>query len=211
MTESAARALALLRDGSHFQWYIIPLFALVVYVYANELERKNWSLILAGLAFWGMDWFNEIWNGLVFHFTGYAPVWGTPGNGSAFVILIGLNIEICFMFALAGITFSKMLPADKKLKIIGIPNRLLFAIAGSIFCVFVECLLNWVGALTWDYPWWSMGAPWLIFLIGYLPFFLMSFWVYDMEKLKSKLLTVGIILGFDILCLIVFMGIMKWI
>jgi hypothetical protein len=211
MTESAARALALLRDGSHFQWYVIPLFALVVYVYANELERKNWSLILAGLAFWGMDWFNEIWNGLVFHFTGYAPVWGTPGNGSAFVILIGLNIEICFMFALAGITFSKMLPADKKLKIIGIPNRLLFAIAGSIFCVFVECLLNWVGALTWDYPWWSMGAPWLIFLIGYLPFFLMSFWVYDMEKLKSKLLTVGIILGFDILCLIVFMGIMKWI
>ena len=211
MTESAARALALLRDGSHFQWYVIPLFALVVYVYANELERKNWSLILAGLAFWGMDWFNEIWNGLVFHFTGYAPVWGTPGNGSAFVILIGLNIEICFMFALAGITFSKMLPADKKLKIIGIPNRLLFAIAGSIFCVFVECLLNWVGALTWDYPWWSMGAPWLIFLIGYLPFFLVSFWVYDMEKLKSKLLTVGIILGFDILCLIVFMGIMKWI
>ena len=211
MTESAARALALLRDGSHFQWYVIPLFALVVYVYANELERKNWSLILAGLAFWGMDWFNEIWNGLVFHFTGYAPVWGTPGNGSAFVILIGLNIEICFMFALAGITFSKMLPADKKLKIIGIPNRLVFAIAGSIFCVFVECLLNWVGALTWDYKWWSMGAPWLIFLIGYLPFFLMSFWVYDMEKLKSKLLTVGIILGFDILCLIVFMGIMKWI
>ena len=211
MTESAARALALLRDGSHFQWYVIPLFALVVYVYANELERKNWSLILAGLAFWGMDWFNEIWNALVFHFTGYAPVWGTPGNGSAFVILIGLNIEICFMFALAGITFSKMLPADKKLKIIGIPNRLVFAIAGSIFCVFVECLLNWVGALTWDYKWWSMGAPWLIFLIGYLPFFLMSFWVYDMEKLKSKLLTVGIILGFDILCLIVFMGIMKWI
>ena len=211
MTESAARALALLRDGSHFQWYIIPLFALVVYVYANELERKNWSLILAGLAFWGMDWFNEIWNGLVFHFTGYAPVWGTPGNGSALVILIGLNIEICFMFALAGITFSKMLPADKKLKIIGIPNRLVFAIAGSIFCVFVECLLNWVGALTWDYNWWSMGAPWLIFLIGYLPFFLVSFWVYDMEKLKSKLLTVGIILGFDILCLIVFMSIMKWI
>jgi len=211
MTEAAQRALALLRDGSHFQWYIIPLFALVVYVYANELERKNWSLILAGLAFWGMDWFNEIWNGLVFHFTGYAPVWGTPGNGSAFVILIGLNIEICFMFALAGITFSKMLPADKKLKIIGIPNRLVFAIAGSIFCVFVECLLNWVGALTWDYKWWSMGAPWLIFLIGYLPFFLVSFWVYDMEKLKSKLLTVGIILGFDILCLIVFMGIMKWI
>ncbi|MCX6005463.1 MAG: hypothetical protein NT082_07325 [Chloroflexi bacterium] len=211
MADSAARALALLRDGSHFQWYIIPLFALVVYVYATEYERKNWSLIMAGLAFWGMDWFNEIWNGLVFHFTGYAPVWGTPGNGSALVILIGLNIEICFMFALSGIAFSKMLPADKKLKIIGIPNRLFFAIAGSIFCVFVECLLNWAGALTWEYTWWNLGAPWLIFFIGYLPFFLMSFWVYDMEKLKSKLTTVGIILGFDLILIIIFMCILKWI
>jgi hypothetical protein len=211
MADSAARALALLRDGSHFQWYIIPLFALVVYVYATEYERKNWSLIMAGLAFWGMDWFNEIWNGLVFHFTGFAPVWGTPGNGSALVILIGLNIEICFMFALSGIAFSKMLPADKKLKIIGIPNRLFLAIAGSIFCVFVECLLNWVGALTWEYTWWNLGAPWLIFFIGYLPFFLMSFWVFDMEKLKSKLITVGIILGFDLLCIIIFMCILKWI
>ncbi|HEX9973950.1 MAG TPA: hypothetical protein VGD14_17905 [bacterium] len=135
-TESAAQALKILRDGSYFQWYVIPLFALVVYVYASEIEKKNWSLIFAGLTFWGLDWFNEIWNGLVFHFTQYAPVWGTPGK-SAFVILIGLNIEICFMFAISGIVFAKMLPADKKLKILRIPNRLFFAITGTIFCVFV--------------------------------------------------------------------------
>ena len=55
-------------------------FALVVYIYAVEVERKNWNLFFAGLAFWGMDWFNEIWNGLVFHFNGYAPVWGAPGK-----------------------------------------------------------------------------------------------------------------------------------
>ncbi len=60
MADSAARALALLRDGSHFQWYVIPLLLLVMYVYANEVERRNWSLVLAGLAFWLMDWFNEI-------------------------------------------------------------------------------------------------------------------------------------------------------
>ena len=98
-----------------------------MYVYAVEVERRNWSLVFAGLAFWGMDWFNEIWNGLVFHFTNYAPVWGAPGK-TAFLLLIGLNIEICFMFAIAGVTFSKMLPADKKLKVLGIPNRLVFAI-----------------------------------------------------------------------------------
>ena len=123
MTESARLALEHLRDPSQLQWYVIPLFAFVVYVYANEIERKNWNLVFAGLAYWGMDWFNEIWNSLVFHFTSYAPVWGTPGK-SAFIILIGLNIEICFMFAVAGIAFTKMLPGDKKLKILGIPNRL---------------------------------------------------------------------------------------
>ncbi len=209
-TESAAQALRILRDVSLFQWYVIPLFALVVYVYAVEIERKNWSLVLAGLAYWGMDWFNEIWNALVFHSTGYAPVWGAPGQ-TAYLILIGLNIEICFMFAIAGITFAKMLPADKRLRILGIPNRLLFAILGSAFCVFVEILLNSAGALTWDYAWWNVGAPWLIFLIGYLPFFLVSFWVFDMESVKQKLAVVGLIYAVDIIGLVLFGAILRWI
>ena len=209
-TESASQALSILRDGSQFQWYVIPLFALVVYVYAVEIEQQNWSLIFAGLAYWGMDWFNEIWNGLVFHFTGHAPVWGAPGK-TAYLILIGLNIEICFMFFISGIAWSKMLPRDKRLKIAGIPNRLVFAVAGSIFCVFVEVLLNAMGALTWDYSWWDANSPWLIFLIGYLPFFLVSFWVYDMESIKKKAIAVGAILGVDTLALVVFMGILNWI
>lgn len=209
-TESASQALSILRDGGQFQWYVIPLFALVVYVYAVEIERQNWSLVFAGLAYWGMDWFNEIWNALVFHFNGYAPVWGAPGK-TAYLILIGLNIEICFMFFISGIAFSKMLPRDKRLKIAGIPNRLVFAVAGSIFCVFVEVLLNAMGALTWDYSWWDASSPWLIFLIGYLPFFLVSFWVYDMETVKQKAIAVGAILGVDIAALILFMGILNWI
>jgi hypothetical protein len=210
MTESAQQALSILRDGSLFQWYVISLFALVVLVYANEIEKRNWSLVFAGLAFWGMDWFNEIWNGLVLHFTQYAPVWGAPGQ-TAYLILAGLNIEICFMFAIAGIGFSKMLPKDKKMKVLGIPNRLLFAIVGAAFCVFVEYLLNAIGALTWDYSWWSRGAPWLIFLVGYLYFFLVSFWVFDMESVKKKVIAVGTIFAFDIICLILFMGVLKWI
>src|SRR3990172_3095849 len=170
-TESASQALSILRNPDTFQWYVIPLFALILYVYAVEVERRNWNLVFAGLAFWGMDWFNEIWNGLVFHFSQYAPVWGAPGK-TAFLILIGLNIEICFMFAIAGITVSKTLPARKDARILGIPNRLFIAIAGSVFCVVVELFLNRVDALTWDYTWWNVRAPWLIFLIGYLPFFL---------------------------------------
>jgi len=209
-TESAAAALEILRDGSQFQWYVIPLFAFVVYVYAVEVERRNWDLIFAGLAFWGMDWFNEIWNALVFHFNGYAPVWGAPGK-TAYLILIGLNIEICFMFAIAGIAFGKMLPPDKRLKILGIPNRLFFAIVNAAFCVFVEVLLNVVNALTWEYPWWSARAPWLIFLIGYFHFFLVSYWVHDMDTVKKKIITVGAILAFDVACLLIFGVMLKWI
>ncbi len=209
-TEYAQQALDILRDGSQFQWYVIPLFALVIYVYAVEVERQNWSLVFAGLALWGADWFNEIWNGLVFHFTNYAPVWGAPGK-TAYLILIGLNIEICFMFAIAGVIFAKTLPKDKTIKILGIPNRWAFSIGWAAFCVFVEVLLNQVNALTWDYSWWNARVPWLIFLIGYLYFFLVAGWVFDMDTLKKKITAVGAIWGFDALCIIVFGVILKWI
>jgi len=210
MTESASQALAILRDGSQFQWYVVVLLAFAFYVYTVEVEKRNWSLVLAGLAFWGMDWFNEIWNGLVMHFTGYAPVWGAPGK-TAYLILVGLNIEIMFMFAVSGIIWTKMLLPDKKAKILGLPNRWVVAIAGSAFCVFVEYLLNGVGALTWDYPWWSRSAPWLIFLFGYLTFFVAAFWVYDMKTLKAKLIAVGTIWAVVIASIILFIPILHWI
>lgn len=210
ITESAESALAILRDGSQFQWYVIPLFTFVVYVYANEIERKNWDLVMAGLAFWGMDWFNEIWNSLVFHFDGTAPVWSAPGD-TAYLILIGLNIEIMFMFAIAGVAFSKMLPDDKKMKFLGLPNRLAFAVFGSTFCVIIEVLLNQIGALVWEFSWWDTNTPWLIFLIGYLPFFLVSFWVFDMDRMEQKLKAVGGIYGFNLLLVLVFGAGLGWL
>ena len=102
MSDYSVQILSILRTGNNFQWYVIPLLSFVFYVYTVEIEKRNLNLVLAALAFWGMDWFNEIWNALVLHFTQFAPVWGTPGN-SAFVILAGLNIEIMFMFAVDGI------------------------------------------------------------------------------------------------------------
>ena len=209
-TQSALEALKHLRDPSTFQWYVIPLFAFVVYVYAVEVEKKNWSLVFAGLAFWGMDWFNEIWNSLVFHFTNYAPVWGASGK-SAYEILIGLNIEISFMFAIAGIAFTKVLPEDKKLKIMGIPNRWFFAVVYSVFCVVVELLLNAAGVLTWDYSWWNASAPILIVIFGYLTFFIVAYRVFDMKTIKKKITTVAIIFTIDIIAIIVFGFMLGWI
>ena len=115
------------------------------------------------------------------------------------------------MFAVAGITFGKTLPANKRLKILGVPNRLFIAVAGSAFGVIVECWLNAIGALTWDFSWWNRGAPWLIFLIGYLPFFLVSFWVHDMKTVKSKAITVGIIYSVNVIGAVIFGVVLGWI
>ena len=105
-------------------------------------------------------------------------------------------------------------PADltnPRLRILGVPNRLFLAVAGSVFCVFVEVLLNLANALTWDYGWWNVRAPWLIWLLGYLPFFLVSFWVHDMQNTRKQAMTVGAILAFDGLCLLLFGPVLGWI
>ncbi len=210
MSDSAVQALSHLRYGGDFQWYVIPLLSFVFYVYTVEAEKRNWNLILAGLAFWGADWFNEIVNGLVLRFTGYAPIWGEPGP-TAYLILVGLNIETMFMFAVAGIVWTKMLHPDKDFKYLGLPNRWAVAIGGSLFCVIVEYFLNASDALTWDWPWWNASMPFLIFLFGYLWFFVFAFWVYDMKTMKQKIQTVGAIWAVDIVALVVFAGFLKWI
>jgi len=210
LTEASEQALRILRDESLFQWYLIPLFALVVYVYAVEVERRNWSAVFAGLAFYGMDLFNEIWNALVLHFTDRSAVWTTPGD-TAYLILVGLTIEISFMFAVSGVIFTKMLPKDRTLRIMGIPNRWFFAVVNAIFCVFVEVLLNRADVLVWEYPWWNFPSVGLIFLVGYLPFMAVSFWVYDMEKIRNKIAAVLVIYAVDLPAIVVFAALLGWI
>lgn len=209
-TEFAQQALDILRDGSLFQWYVIPLLAIVVYIYSSEVYERRWNLVFAGLAFWGADWINEIVNSIFFHLNRRAPFWGAPGS-TAFLILIGLNIEIMFMFSIAGIAWSKMLLPDPKTKILGIPNRWFIAIAGSAFCVFVEVLLNHIDALTWDWSWWDANTPWLIFLFGYLWFFLVGFWVHDMNDVKKQAKAVSVLWGIAAVLVLVFGVGLGWI
>ena len=209
-TESTLAALKILRDASQFQWYVIPIFVIVVYIYTVEVQRRDWSIVLAGIAFYGMDLFNELWNALVLHFTQRSAVWTAPGK-TAFLILVGLNIEITFMFAILGICFVKMLPRDKSAKVFGIPNRLFFIVFNSILCVFIEVMLNRAGALVWDYSWWNFPNVWLIILIGYMPFMAVSFWVYDMEKMRNKITAVGVIYGVNLCAILIFGVCLRWI
>lgn len=210
LAASAVQAQSLVRDASHFQWYVIPLLLIVLYAYVEQVAQRRWNIVLAGLAFWLMDWVNEIWNALLFHFSGFAPAWGTPGN-SAYVLLIGLNIEISFMFAIMGLMSVRMLPSDPSLRFFGISNRWLLAICNSILCVMVELWLNRIGVLTWEWPWWNVRAPWLIFLIGYLPFFLVAYWVHDMASRKHQLWVVGMLAMIVAASLTLFAGILNWI
>ena len=48
--QSALQALSILRDPSQFQWYVIPLLLVIIYIYSMEAAKKNWSLFFAGLA-----------------------------------------------------------------------------------------------------------------------------------------------------------------
>src|SRR5271165_7354962 len=138
LTREAER---LLRAPGLFNWSTVTLLALVVYVYAVEIERSNWSAVLAGIAFWLMDWLNEIINALVLHFNGHAALWTVTGNTS-FLILIGLTIEISLFFAINGIVFAKLLPADPRARILGLPNRWALAIGLSLVSVGIELLLH---------------------------------------------------------------------
>jgi len=210
MTEASRQALEVLRSPHNFAWHVIPLFVLVLYVYAVEIEKRDWSLVLAGLAFWGMDWFNEIANGLVLHFTGRSALWTAPA-GSAFVIFVGLNVEISLMFAVLGIVLIKMLPHEKDLKIWGIPNRVFFAVTNSLLCVGIEILLHAAGALVWEYWWWNVPFIPLIVTLGYGTFMAVAFWVYDMPQRKRQLQVVGALFAADALAIALFAGLLGWI
>ncbi len=211
-TQASSDAWSKLRVlNPDYGWYIIPLLAIVLYIYGVEIkkarETNNWSTVFAGLTILGLDLINEIWNALVFAFTNYSAFWTTPG-ASAYIILIGWNIEIAFMFSIAGIIFAKFLPEDKDKKMFGIPNRWAMAIGFSLFCLIVEIFLNLGDYLIWVYPWWhwTYGISVVpIFFIGYFYFFVGAFYVYDKPELKDKIKIVGIIYAIGIVALCIFL------
>ncbi|MBI3228822.1 MAG: hypothetical protein HYZ45_01105 [Burkholderiales bacterium] len=192
ITATSQHSLSILRDASQMGWHMIPLLLVVIYAYAREADEGNWPRVLAALAFWGMDWINEIINGLVFHFSGYAPIWGI-GHPSSLLILMGLNIEICFNFALMGLAATMLIPKQRDLRILGINNRWFCAVANALLCVLVELALHSFGMLVWEWPWWNATHPLPIFLFGYLPFFVVAYWVYDMESRKRQIAVVATI------------------
>jgi hypothetical protein len=203
--ELTAQALGILRKGSTFQWYFVPLFAFVLYVYVIEIEKKNWKCVAAGLSLYGVHWAYEIANGLIQHFWGHA-LWIVP-SGTSFLLLIGVGWELSMMFAVAGVILSKLLPADPKAKVLGVNNRVFFAIADAAFYSIIEIFLSKTPAFHWVYPWWG-ALP--VFVTVYIPFFLVSNFSYDWPGKKQRRV-IGTIFGCDAAAFVLFALLLGWI
>lgn len=215
MTEATQQALIGLRDLSTIKWYIIPLLSIVFYIYTVEIKKAkatgNWNAVLSGAAIFGVDFFNETWNGWVMYLSGHSAFWTVPGD-TALRTMVGWNIEIMFMFSILGILFYHALSESGREKILGLPEMWFYAIGYTILCVFIEVLLNKGGHLVWEYWFWnrSFAGIWLILLIGYFHFFCAAIFVITRKTIKAKLITVGIFYAVPLIMNIVAFGFFGW-
>jgi hypothetical protein len=194
----ADMAKAAVRSTDNFHWTFIAILAFVVYIYANEFQRKNFAGIVAGLSLYMVHWLYEIVNAIISAVTGYA-LWTVSAQSTSFILLIGVSWELSMMFSVAGLAMHKLLPQDPKKKILGINNRILFAIANAAFFSLVEIFLASTPAFIWVYPWWGT-IP--VFITTYIPFFLAAFLVPD-AKPKTQRLFIGLLALLNVLLLAV--------
>ena len=191
MTDSTLRALSGLRDPSTLQWYVIPLLAIVFYIYATEVSRArasgSWDAIVAGAAVFGADFLNETINSWIMALSGRAALWTTPGP-SALKTLVGWNIEIMFMFAILGIIWQRSLSGKPGARLLGLPEGWFFALAYSLVCVVVELVLNAGGLLVWEWVFWNRSpiAVVPIFVFGYLWFFAWAIFATSRPTIRGK-------------------------
>ncbi len=176
------------RSTENFNWTFIFILAVVFYVYWSEINKKNYEAVYAGLALYGVHWLYEIGNAVIGHVTGY-PLWSVSNESTTFILLIGVCWELSMMFSLAGIISFKMLPQDRKTRYFakngrkGIDCRLVGALSMALLFALVESFLAGTSnhSFIWVYKWWGV-LP--VFITTYIPFFLASNYVPDMEPAK---------------------------
>jgi len=191
-------ANAAVRSVGNFNWTFIALLAFVVYVYATAIKKKDYKGIAAGLALYMVHWFYEIMNAVIQAATGYA-LWTVSPESTSFILLVGVSWELSMMFSIAGLGTYQLLPEDPKKKILGVNNRMFFAIGNAALFSLVEIFLASTPAFIWVYPWWG-ALP--VFVTTYIPFFLAAYLVPD-AKPKTQKLFIGALAGVNALLLAV--------
>ena len=179
------------RSTENFNWTFIFILAVVFYVYWSEIHKKRYEVVFAGLALYGVHWLYEIANAIIAKITGY-PLWAVSNESTTFILLIGVCWELSMMFSLAGIISFKMLPEDRnkryfaKGKFKGISCKLVGAIEMALLFALFESFLAATSnhSFIWVYKWWGV-IP--VFFTTYIPFFLASNYVPDMDPKKRKI------------------------
>lgn len=180
----------LVRDTGNFNWTFIFILAVVFYVYWTEIHNKNYKVVKAGLALYGVHWLYEICNAIIAAIFGY-PLWSVSNESTTFILLIGVSWELSMMFSLAGMISYKMLPDDTSKRYFakdgrkGISCKLVGAIEMALLFALFESFLAGTSnnSFIWVYKWWGV-IP--VFITTYVPFFLASNYVPDMEPKKAN-------------------------
>ncbi|MCR5229460.1 MAG: hypothetical protein K6D03_04975 [Solobacterium sp.] len=183
------------RSTENFNWTFIFILAVVFYVYWSEINKKNMQAVTAGLALYGVHWLYEIGNAVIGHVSGY-PLWSVSNESTTFILLIGVCWELSMMFSLAGIISFKMLPHDRSRRYFakngrgGIDCRLAGALQMALLFALFESFLAGTSnhSFIWVYRWWGV-IP--VFITTYIPFFLASNYVPDMEPKKRMRFLIG--------------------
>lgn len=178
------------RSTANFNWTFIFILSVVFYVYWSEIHKKNTEAVCAGLALYGVHWLYEIANAVIGKITGY-PLWSVSNASTTYILLVGVCWELSMMFSLAGIISFKMMPQDRSKRYFakngrkGISCKLVVALEMALLFALVESFLAGTSnhSFIWVYRWWGV-IP--VFITTYIPFFLASNYVPDMEPVKRK-------------------------
>ncbi len=178
------------RSTENFNWTFIFILAVVFYVYWSEINKKNMEAVYAGLALYGVHWLYEICNAVIGHVFGY-PLWSVSNGSTTFILLIGVCWELSMMFSLAGIISFKMMPQDRSKRYFakggkrGVSCKLAVALEMALLFALFESFLAGTSnhSFIWVYKWWGV-LP--VFVTTYIPFFLASNYVPDMEPKKRR-------------------------
>ena len=184
------------RSTENFNWTFIFILAVVFYVYWSEIHNKNTEAVCAGLALYGVHWLYEIGNAVIGHVFGY-PLWAVSNASTTFILLVGVCWELSMMFSLAGIISFKMLPHDRSKRLFtrggrgGISCKLVGALEMALLFALFESFLAGTSnrSFLWVYRWWGV-LP--VFITTYVPFFLASNYVPDMEPKKRRAFLLGL-------------------
>ncbi len=178
------------RSTENFNWTFIFILAVVFYVYWTEIHKRNTEAVCAGLALYGVHWIYEICNAVIGKIFGY-PLWSVSNDSTTFILLIGVCWELSMMFSLAGMISFRMLPQDRTKRYFtgngkkGVSCKLIGAVEMALLFALFESFLAGTSnhSFIWVYRWWGV-IP--VFFTTYIPFFLASNYVPDMEPKKRN-------------------------